>query len=140
MSVGIFYWFVTIFRNMALLVQTFWEEKKLSKSVSGYFKTTKKNTTPIKAVMALPLRKEFFCGFSNLKRCFSVPVTSFLYFLHFSQIFLVELHSPWWCSRGSPGGWIKIFYKTCIQIPYKSGIYELFHSLYIKIIFIYLRI
>ena len=21
--------------------------------------------------------------------------------------FLVELHSPWWCFRASPGGWIK---------------------------------
>ena len=57
--------------NRAYLSPKIGERKKLSKSVSGYFTTKKKkNPTAIepeggggKALMARPLRKNFFCGF-----------------------------------------------------------------------------
>ena len=74
MSVGIFTWLLQYFpKNRAILVQKFWGEKKLSKSVFGYFKTKKKNskkkvpmTTKLegggggKALVARPLVEEFF--------------------------------------------------------------------------------
>ena len=43
MSVGIFTWLLQYFpKNRAILIQKLWCEKKLSKSVFGYFKTKKK--------------------------------------------------------------------------------------------------
>ena len=44
LSVGIFTWLLQYFpKNRTILVQKLWGEKKLSKSVFGYFKTKKKN-------------------------------------------------------------------------------------------------
>ena len=43
LSVGIFTWLLQYFpKNRAILVQKLWGEKKLTKSVFGYFKTKKK--------------------------------------------------------------------------------------------------
>ena len=68
-----FTWLLQYFpKNIAILVQKFWGEKKLSKFVFGYFKTKKKKKVPMaikrgglgKALMACPLgEKLFFCGF-----------------------------------------------------------------------------
>ena len=73
MSVGIFTWLLQYFpKNRAILVQKLWGEKKLSKSVFGYFKTKKKiqqKKVPMatkleggggKALVARPLRDELF--------------------------------------------------------------------------------
>ena len=56
-----FYLVVTIFpRNRAILVQKLWGEKKLSKSVFGYFKTKKK------VPMAIKLKRKDFCILQNV--------------------------------------------------------------------------
>ena len=72
MSVGIFTWLLQYFpKNRAILVQQLWGEKKLSKSVFGYFKTKKniKKKVPMaikleagggKALVAWPLVDELF--------------------------------------------------------------------------------
>ena len=72
MSVGIFTWLLQYFpKNRAILVQKLWGEKKLSKSVFGYFKTKKKfkqKKVPMaiklegggKALVARPLVDELF--------------------------------------------------------------------------------
>ena len=71
MSVGNFTWLLQYFpKNRAILVQKLWGEKKLSKSVFGYFKTKKKEKkVPMaikleggggKALMAWPLVEELF--------------------------------------------------------------------------------
>ena len=67
MSVGIFTWLLQYFpKNRTILVQKLWGEKKLSKSVFGYFKTKKKVPMAIKlegggkALMAWPLVEELF--------------------------------------------------------------------------------
>ena len=66
LSVGAFNctWLLQCFpKNRAILVQKLWGEKKLSKSVFGYFKT--KN---IKKKKAWPLVEElFFCGFPQIQ-------------------------------------------------------------------------
>jgi len=74
MSVGIFTWLLQYFpKNRAILVQKLWGEKKLPKSVFGYFKT-KKNTKK-KVPMAIKLEggggkalvdELFFCGFPKV--------------------------------------------------------------------------
>ena len=60
-----FYWVVTIFsKNRAILVQQLGEEKTLSKSVSSYFMTKKKNILlPLipEGGGVRSLRKDFFC-------------------------------------------------------------------------------
>ena len=44
--VGIFTWLLQYFpKNRAILAQKLWGEKKLSKSVFGYFKTKKKKSS-----------------------------------------------------------------------------------------------
>ena len=80
MSVVIFTWLLQYFpKNRAILVQQLLGEKKLSKSVFGYFKTKKnsKKKVPMaiklegggKALMAWPLVEEFFfCDFPNLQQ------------------------------------------------------------------------
>ena len=68
-SVGIFTCLLQYFpKNRAILVQKLWGEKKLSKSVYGYFKTKKKLGGGGKALMTWPLVKELFiCGFPKEK-------------------------------------------------------------------------
>ena len=68
LPVGIFTWLLKYFpKNRAILVQKLGEEKKWSKSVSGYLKTKKNFLWPLsprgggsKALMARPLREELF--------------------------------------------------------------------------------
>ena len=53
--VGRYFYLLKYFpKNKAILVQKLWGEKKLSKSVFGYFKTNKKNSTK-KIPMAIKL-------------------------------------------------------------------------------------
>ena len=85
MSVGIFTWLLQYFpKNRAILVQKLWGEKKLSKSVFGYFKTKKKFQWPLrlrgggKALMAWPLVEELFSFAASLiykKDKNHVPIT-----------------------------------------------------------------
>ena len=78
-------------KNRAILVQKLWGEKKLTKSVFGYFKT-KKNKVPMaiqlegggKTLMAWPLVEEFFCGFPK-----SISATT----PHFGCFFVPEMGS-----------------------------------------------
>ena len=79
MSVGIFTWLLQYFpKNRAILVQKLWGEKKLSKSVFGYFNTKKKIQQkkfrwPLssrgggKALVARPLVDELFFFAASLR-------------------------------------------------------------------------
>ena len=54
----------------------------------------------------------YFLVFSIMRKSIStlLILVSFMKFC-VARTFLIGLHSPRWCSRCSPGGWINLFYK-----------------------------